>query len=107
MAPDRSAAGVRAFHAAKVLTVFRSRLNPYAQDEYAGWAARMSALAQTMPGYVSHKGFVAADGERVMIVGFESAEAQRAWRAHPEHQEAQKKGRAADGRWSCARYFGW
>jgi len=77
-----------------VITVFRSRLNPDAQDEYAGWAARMSELARTMPGYVSHKGFVAADGERVTIVEFESAEAQRAWRAHPEHQEAQKKGRA-------------
>ena len=77
-----------------VITVFRSRLNPDVQDEYAGWAARMSELAQKMPGYVSHKGFVAADGERVTIVEFESEEAQRAWRAHPEHIEAQKKGRA-------------
>ena len=35
------------------------------------------------------------DGERVTIVEFESAEAQRAWSLHPEHVEAKKKGRAS------------
>jgi heme-degrading monooxygenase HmoA len=78
-----------------ILTVFRSRVIPEAQDEYARWAARMSELAQTMPGYVSHKGFTAPDGERVTIVEFESAETQRAWAVHPEHVEAKKKGRTA------------
>ncbi len=34
----------------------------------------MSALAKAMPGYISHKGFVAEDGERVTIVEFESDE---------------------------------
>jgi len=48
-----------------MVTIFRSRLDPDAADEYAAWAARMSELAQTMPGYISHKGFVAEDGERV------------------------------------------
>jgi len=38
-----------------VITVFRSRLNPDAQDEYAGWAARMSELARKMPGYISRQ----------------------------------------------------
>ena len=75
-----------------VLTVFRNRLRPEAQD-YPGMSARMSELARGMPGYVSHKTFVAEDGERVTIVEFESEEAQRAWRLHPEHIEAQKKGR--------------
>jgi heme-degrading monooxygenase HmoA len=77
-----------------ILTVFRSRLNPAAQEEYAHWAARMSELARAMPGYVSHKVFVAEDGERVTLVEFESEEAQRAWARHPEHVAAQKKGRA-------------
>jgi hypothetical protein len=27
---------------------------------------RMAALARTMPGYISHKGFFTDDGERVM-----------------------------------------
>lgn len=76
-----------------VVTIFRSRLRPEAEAEYVEWAARMSALAATMPGYVSHKGFVAADGERVTIVEFASEEAQRAWRTHPDHVAAQKKGR--------------
>jgi heme-degrading monooxygenase HmoA len=47
-----------------------------------------------MPGYISHKGFVAEDGERVTIVEFASEEAQRSWAQHPQHLEAKKKGRA-------------
>jgi heme-degrading monooxygenase HmoA len=77
-----------------IVTVFRSRVDPAAQEEYARWAKRMSELAVNMPGYVSHKGFTAPDGERVTIVEFESEEAQRAWAVHPEHVEAKKKGRA-------------
>ncbi len=77
-----------------IVTVFRSRLKPDAQDEYKRWAARMGEIARQMPGYVSHKGFVAEDGERVTIVEFESEAAQRAWAVHPEHLEAKKKGRA-------------
>lgn len=76
-----------------IVTVFRSRLNPAAQEEYAQWATQMSELAKTMPGYLSHKGFVAEDGERVTIVEFASEEAQRAWAQHPQHLEAKRKGR--------------
>ena len=76
-----------------IVTVFRSRLKPEAQQEYMQWAARMSALAKTMPGYISHKVFVAEDGERVTIVEFESEETQRAWSLNAEHAEAKKKGR--------------
>ena len=78
-----------------IITVFRSHVKPAALGEYATWAARMSEVATKMPGYVSHKGFVAEDGERVTIVEFESEEAQRAWSLHPEHVEAKKKGRAS------------
>jgi heme-degrading monooxygenase HmoA len=76
-----------------IVTVFRSRLNPDAECAYGEWSARMSQLATTMPGYVSHKGFVAADGERVTIVEFESEATQRAWSRHPDHVLAQKLGR--------------
>ena len=76
-----------------IVTVFRSRVKPEVQQEYMQWAGRMSALAKEMPGYISHKGFVAEDGEKVTIVEFESAEAQRAWSLHPEHVDAKKKGR--------------
>ena len=57
------------------------------------WAGRMSELARTMPGYISHKSFVAQDGENVTVIEFESEEALRAWSVHPEHVEAKKKGR--------------
>ena len=33
----------------------------------------MNEIARTMPGYISHKGFFADDGERVTIVEFEHA----------------------------------
>ena len=78
-----------------IITVFRSRVRPEALQEYATWAARMSELARKMPGYISHKGFAAEDGERVTIVEFESEETLRAWSLHPDHVEAKKKGRAS------------
>ena len=78
-----------------IVTVFRSRVNPEAQEEYGRWAARMGELAREMPGYISHKGFVAEDGERVTIVEFESEATQRVWSLHREHVEAKNKGRAS------------
>ncbi len=78
-----------------IVTVFRSRVKPEAREEYARWAGRMSELARQMPGYISHKGFMAEDGEQVTIVEFESEEAQRAWSVHREHVEAKKKGRSS------------
>jgi heme-degrading monooxygenase HmoA len=77
-----------------VLTVFRNRLRPENVGEYQAWIQRMSALAKTMPGYISHKAFTAEDGERVTIVEFESEEAQRGWATHLEHIDAQRKGRS-------------
>jgi heme-degrading monooxygenase HmoA len=76
-----------------IVTVFRSRLKPGAQEEYARWAGRIGELARRMPGHVSHKAFVADDGERVTIVEFESEESHLAWSAHAEHAAAKRKGR--------------
>ena len=78
-----------------VVTVFRSRLKPENQQEYYEWAARIAALAKTMPGYVSHKSFVAEDGERVTIVEFADEQSQRVWATNLQHVEAKKKGRAS------------
>ncbi|WP_159591551.1 antibiotic biosynthesis monooxygenase family protein [Chelativorans xinjiangense] len=75
-----------------IVTVFRSRLNPGVEEEYDPMARRMSELARTIPGYISHKGFIAEDGERVTIVEFESEEALREWRIHPEHAKAKRRG---------------
>jgi heme-degrading monooxygenase HmoA len=75
-----------------IVTVFRKRMNPDAQDEYDSMAGHMGELARAIPGYVSHKGFVAADGEQVTIVEFESEEALHEWRIHPEHRVVKKRG---------------
>ena len=76
-----------------IVTVFRARLLPGVKDDYLSLVNRMNELAQTMPGYISHKGFFADDGERVTVVEFESEEGMRAWRMNPEHRAAQKKAR--------------
>ena len=76
-----------------LVTVFRSRLKPGLRDEYVALVDRMAELARTMPGYISHKGFFADDGERVTIVEFEHEEGLRAWRSNPEHIAAQQLAR--------------
>jgi heme-degrading monooxygenase HmoA len=76
-----------------IVTVFRSRLRDGVREEYLALVARMNELAATMPGYISHKGFFAEDGERVTIVEFEHADGMRAWRTHPEHIRAQRLAR--------------
>jgi heme-degrading monooxygenase HmoA len=76
-----------------LITVFRSRLKPGVREEYVALVDQMEKLARTMPGYVSHKGFFADDGERVTIVEFEHEEGLRAWRTNPEHIAAQKLAR--------------
>ena len=47
-----------------IVTVFRSRLMPDVREDYVALADRMNEIARTMPGYISHKGFFAEDGER-------------------------------------------
>jgi heme-degrading monooxygenase HmoA len=76
-----------------IVTVFRSRLRPGTREEYIALVDRMAELAKTMPGYISHKGFFAEDGERVTIVEFEHEEGMRTWRMNSEHRAAQKKAR--------------
>lgn len=76
-----------------IVTVFRSRLRDGQRDDYMALVERMVEIATKMPGYISHKGFFAEDGERCTIVEFESEETQRAWRMNAEHRDAQRKGR--------------
>jgi heme-degrading monooxygenase HmoA len=75
----------------QIVTVFRSRLRSDAAG-YPDHAARMSALAREMPGYVEHKSFTAEDGERVTVVTFADRASHDAWGRHPEHREAQRAG---------------
>ncbi len=77
--------------AGQVVTVFRSRLRADAHA-YGEDARAISALARTMPGYVEHKAFTAEDGERVTLVTFADRASHDAWRDHPEHRAAMRRG---------------
>lgn len=76
-----------------IITVFRSRLREDGLEAYAQMAPRMSEMARSMPGYISHKVFVAEDGERVTLVEFEDEASQRAWSAQADHVTAKRAGR--------------
>jgi heme-degrading monooxygenase HmoA len=82
------------FAAGQVITIFRSRLRDDAAPGYHETADEMLALAREVPGFVDFKSFHADDGERVSLVTFDGPEAQRAWREHVAHREAQRRGRA-------------
>jgi heme-degrading monooxygenase HmoA len=76
------------------LTVFRSRLRDDVPGRrYGAVAAELEAKAAAMPGFVEFKEFVAADGERLALVTFASAEAEAAWRDDLDHRRAQHEGR--------------
>lgn len=76
-----------------MLTVFRSRLRPGVDADYAATADELEALARRAPGFVDFKTFTAADGERVSLVTFADRASHDAWRDHPRHRQAQQAGR--------------
>ncbi len=76
-----------------ITVIFRSRLRDPDDAEYAELAPRMVELARGIPGFVSFEQFAATDGERLALIAFETLEDVERWRGHPEHREAQRKGR--------------
>ena len=77
-----------------VVVVFRARFKPGVDMlELAKVGERMYELVSSMSGYISHKDFTAEDGETVSLFEFDSLESVAAWREHPEHKEAQERGR--------------
>ncbi|HYL58533.1 MAG TPA: antibiotic biosynthesis monooxygenase [Candidatus Acidoferrales bacterium] len=76
-----------------VVTIFKHRMKPGVDKEYGADATKLLAIAQKMPGFVSIKGYAAADGEQLILVEFENEQALAAWREHPEHLIAQELGR--------------
>jgi heme-degrading monooxygenase HmoA len=77
-----------------MVVVFRARRTPEGEgEEYMKWLARMSELARKMPGYISHKPYIAEDGERLTLFEWESADTLRAWATDPEHIAVKKLGR--------------
>ncbi len=75
------------------LIVFRSRLRPGVEAEYARRAEAIYEIAATMPGMLRARDYVGEDGERISVVEFDTAENLARWREHPEHVRAQQEGR--------------
>ena len=76
-----------------VVIVFRSRLVEGDDSEFQQTAARMIALAEQMPGFVSYKVFKADDGERCSLIEFDTHDNLATWRNQAEHAAAQTAGR--------------
>ncbi|AZI38345.1 hypothetical protein NT2_01_02530 [Caenibius tardaugens NBRC 16725] len=78
------------------LVVFRNRkradLDAAAYDRDA---ARMLALAQQQPGFLSFKSYTADDGEVIALSEWADEPSARAWGREAEHRAMQGKGRDA------------
>jgi len=81
------------FAEGQVVTVFRSRRRAGVADAYGPLADAVLEAARAQPGFVDFATFESADGERVSIITFASAEAHAAWRDDPGHRDAQRRGR--------------
>ena len=60
-------------------------------EDYAETAGKMLALAADMDGFLGAES--ARDGVGITVSYWQSPEAIRAWRDHPEHREAMRRGR--------------
>ena len=76
-----------------VLISFRSRLTAEAGADYQALDAELDQRVRAQPGYVAHKSYLAADGERLTLVWFKDQESLRSWKTYPRHLEAQRMGR--------------
>jgi heme-degrading monooxygenase HmoA len=76
-----------------VAVIFTSRRTPDHDDDYARMAARMDELVRTQPGFVSVTSVRdPRTREGITVACFADEEAVRAWREHPEHAQAQRRG---------------
>ena len=79
-----------------VVVVFTSRRTVEHDDEYHEMAARMEELVALQPGFqrvMSVRDPISRRG--ITVAYFEDDAAVLAWKAHPEHAQAQRRGIAA------------
>jgi len=76
-----------------IVAIFRARIREGYLEEYYALADKLAAIARSLPGFISWKGYIAEDGERVSVHEWESAEDLARWREHPVHKQAQTTGR--------------
>jgi heme-degrading monooxygenase HmoA len=76
-----------------IVVVFKNELREGAAGpEYEALAERMWEIVSKMPGFVGLDAFSSPEGNETAIITFESEAALAAWRNHPEHLEAQRRG---------------
>jgi heme-degrading monooxygenase HmoA len=73
--------------------VIFTSLRTSADDGYDAMAARMKELAAQQPGYLGVESV--RDGLGITVSYWASLDAIAAWKRNAEHQEAQRRGRAA------------
>lgn len=62
-------------------------------DGYASMDERMASLGRAQPGYLGRESKTDADGRELTVLYYRDAESIAAWKQHPEHLEAQRRGR--------------
>jgi len=60
---------------------------------YGAAADRMEELAETIPGYLGIESARSADGTGITVSYWTDEDAIARWRGHPEHLDAQSRGR--------------
>lgn len=60
---------------------------------YAEMARRMAELGEAQPGYLGRESMTSEDGSDLTVIYYQDAASLAAWKAHPEHLEAQRLGR--------------
>jgi heme-degrading monooxygenase HmoA len=76
-----------------VVVLFRNKLVKDVSADYGSLLAEMNVYAQSQPGYVADKTYIADDGERVSIVWWQDKESLDQWRQNLKHVDAKQKGR--------------
>ena len=73
-----------------VITLFgATRIRSGAEEREARLYDKVSAIAKSMPGFISSKYYTAQDGEEVGIIRFDSRESLDAWAHDTNHLAAQ------------------
>jgi heme-degrading monooxygenase HmoA len=77
-----------------VIVLIRTTLRADADvAAYEKLNAEMYAIVSGMPGFLGADGYKSESGDEVGIVRFETLEALRAWRDHPDHAVTRERGR--------------
>jgi len=78
----------------EIVVIFKTHLRKGAdEEEYARTSRRMHELVETIPGFISIKGYTGEDDDQIDLVRFKTEKALEAWRTQAEHRATQQRGR--------------